>query len=63
MVTSIHSRLIRPTVRVAVGFALSACSLGPPIDHEQQGTEPTGWRMSGGKPIRVARAFAERQLN
>ena len=48
MFTSIRLRFTHLASRFAVVFGLTACSLAPPIDHEQQGSEPTGWRMSGG---------------
>lgn len=46
MITVVPIRGARRTAGVALVLVLAACS--PPIDHAQQGSDPTGWRLSGG---------------
>ncbi len=41
-------RFVRLAVRLVVALAVIACSRQPPIDHERVGSDPTGWRISGG---------------
>lgn len=46
MIPAVPIRRAHRTARVALALVLAACS--PPIDHAQHGSDPTGWRLSGG---------------